>query len=64
MFSIIQELGSGSRHDYHSVSGGKLTDYYVTGISFVDSRGALFTTHIPDEKWIQANNRGSRLSKN
>lgn len=49
----------GSRHDYHLVSGGKLTDYYDTGSSFVESRGALFYTHIAEEEWIRANNRGS-----
>ena len=49
----------GSMYDYHLVSVGKLTDYYDTGTSFVEKRGALFTTHIADEEWIQANNRGS-----
>ena len=46
-------------YDYHLVSVGKLTDYYDTGTSFVDSIGALLTTHIAEDEWIQADNRGS-----
>ena len=49
----------GSRHDYHLISGDKLIDYYDTGMSIAESRGALVYTHIAAEKWIQAENRGS-----
>ena len=49
----------GSMYGYHLVSGGKLTDYYDTGTSFIESKGALFYTHIADEEWIQAGNRSS-----
>ena len=49
----------GSMYDYHWISVGKLTDYYDTGASFVESRGALFYTHIAEEEWILAGNRGS-----
>ena len=60
---VITDNDNGSQarieYDYHLVSVGKLTDYYDTGTSFVESKGALFNTHIAEEEWIQAGNRGS-----
>ena len=55
-------MNQGTFSDYHFFSVGKLTDYYDTGTSFVETRGALFTAHIADDTWIKAGNRGSRLS--
>lgn len=46
-------------YDYHLISGDKLIDYYDTGMSIAESRGALVYTHIAAEKWILAANRGS-----
>ena len=49
----------GSMYGYHLISGDKLIDYYDTGMSIAESRGALVYTHIAAEKWILAANRGS-----